>query len=385
MNLGHRPVWRSVTAAALSATALLAAGCGSSSHSASSKASSSTAATTAAGGSDVSSTVAAAVTAAEKLPTALPISTPLDAAPAKGKTFVWTQCDAPQCPETTQFLQEALSAVGWNLKTVDYQTENPASLVSAMQQALQYKPVAVGLVAQPYAVWSSVVPQYQAAGVKIIPESIGPVTLNSTIPAQIDDPNLFAKQAQTMADWFISDSGGKGHALLWSVPQIGSLQAFDQDFQPTVAKECSGCKVTFLGEPFADVAAGKNVSAIVSALQRDPSINYVISSEQALNTPLAAALKAAGITGVKIAGANVEAADEALIASGTESAGIPTELNLVSWLMVDAALRASEGMPAIAEDVTPTLITPSSHITATDTFAYPADWQSQFKSLWKVS
>ena len=238
--------------------------------------------------------------------------------------------------------------------------------------------------AEPYAVWSSVIPAYEKAGVKIIPEGAGPVPISSTVPAEVSDDNSAQQDAKLLADWFITDSGGKGHALLWGVPQLGVLKVFDDMFRPTVAQACSACKVTYLAEPFAAVAAGQNVSAIVSAVQRDRSIKYVITDEQALNTPLAGALKAAGITGIKIGGPEIEAADETLIKSGNEAVGIPDALNIVGWMFIDAALRVSEHMPAVSEDITPTLLTPSNPFTPSDSFNYPSDWQQRFKQLWHV-
>jgi ribose transport system substrate-binding protein len=122
----------------------------------------------------------------------------------------------------------------------------------------------------------------------------------------------------------------------------------------------------------------------VSTIQRDSSVRYVISSDQALTTPLTSALKAAGISGIKVAGSNIEASDENLIKSGQEPVGIPTELNMVAWMIVDAALRHAEGMTIPSETIRWTLLTSSSAITPSNIFAYPPNWQQQFKTLWKV-
>jgi hypothetical protein len=86
-----------------------------------------------------------------------------------------------------------------------------------------------------------------------------------------------------------------------------------------------------------------------------------------------------------LAGTSAEQAEESQVKSGALSAVTPTALNFATWLVVDAALRFSEGAPQpAATPLNTMLITKSSPITPSDTFAYPADWQEQFKKLWKV-
>ena len=188
-----------------------------------------------------------------------------------------------------------------------------------------------------------------------------------------------------MANWFISDSGAKGHMLLWSIPQLGSILYTQQVIQAAVKAGCSGCKLTLLAQPFSEVAAGKNVPTIVSAVQKDPSIKYVISIDQALNAALPNTLKAENISGMKVAGTSLEASDELAIQQGSVAAGTPDSSNFVGWSIVDAALRLVEGMSQPTENtINVMLITKSSNIPPSNSFNYPANWQEQFKKLWKI-
>ena len=319
-----------------------------------------------------------------KLPTSIPQTTPLKAAPEKGKVLVWTECDAPQCAIATKYFKEATEAVGWKLQVVNYKTADPATLVAAMQHALQYKPVATILVAQPFAVWNSVVPDYEKAGVAIIPWATGDVGKSTAIPTIVLDNTDYDAAGIAVANWFIVDSKAAGNALVWNVSQIPPIDRVAQTMRKTIEAGCSGCKVTMLDAPYADVASGKAVPAIVSALQRDRSIKYVLSAESALTTPLSGQLKAVGIKGIKIAGYSVEAADETLIKSGDEGAGVPNASNIVNYLTVDAALRIAEGAPLPIVHTNYTLLTKSLDFKPNDEFSYPADWREQFKKLWKV-
>ena len=120
-------------------------------------------------------------------------------------------------------------------------------------------------------------------------------------------------------------------------------------------------------------------------MQKDPSIKYVISSEQPLSAGVSQAVSAAGLSGIQYAGTSGEQTEEAQVKAGQLSAVTPTALNFATWLVVDAALRVAAGTPQPpATALNTMLITKSSAITPSDTFAYPSDWQAQFKKLWKV-
>ena len=295
------------------------------------------------------------------------------------------QCDQSQCAESTQFLRQATTAAGWNLKTVDYTTSNPATLVSGLMQALQYHPTAVALVGLPYAVWSSVVPAYEKAGVAIIPEFVDGTPHNKVVVNDIAGTATSTLSAKMLAQWFIADSGAQGHALLFSIPELAPNVTFQHVFSQTVSEDCSKCVITNFSESFADVVAGDAPQAIVSSLQRNTSIKYVVSAEQALADSLPQAVSAAGISGVKFAGASAEKTEEATVQSGQLSAVTPTSLNLSAWYVVDAAIRHAEGMPQVTNvPLNQMLYTKGTSVQPSDSFNEPANWQAQIKKLWKV-
>lgn len=318
-------------------------------------------------------------------PTGISVSTPLTAQPPKGKTFVWMQCDAPQCALITDFMKEATAAVGWNLKTINFQTADPATLVSGLEQALQLNPAAVSLVGLPYAVWQSVIPDYEKAGVPIIPMFTSDVPLSKTVPTNIAGPDMDRTWGKIIGNWFVSDSKGQGRAELVTSPELAPTNYFHEGFLDAVHANCPACQITELSLSYADVAAGKAPASIVSALQQHPDVNYLISAEQANDTGVPEALKAAGLTNLKLAGSSAEKSEEAAVESGELAAITPTATNFGAWLAVDAALRYSLGMPQLQNvPINTMLITKDSGFTPSVSFDEPTDWKEQFKSLWKV-
>jgi ribose transport system substrate-binding protein len=319
-------------------------------------------------------------------PRRLTLTTPVTSRPPAGKTLVWLQCETPQCKEISTALGSAVAAVDWNLRVVDYQSANPATLIAGMQQALQYRPVAVVLNGSPYAVWKGEVPAYAKAGVPLIVGSVGPVPINRTIVANIVGPPDISLAARILADWFIASSAAQGKALLYSVPDFPAIALIQTVFQQAVAQDCSGCSVTLLSQTIPQVASGELNPAVVSALQRSPAIRYVILPDYPLTSGLPEALSAAGIRGIKIAGIYAGRTDQELIRQGQEAAGTPQEINLSSWLTVDAAIRHLEGMPIAPGDggLPEQLLTQSTVGTPSDTYNYPANYQQLFRHLWRV-
>jgi hypothetical protein len=95
------------------------------------------------------------VRAASTLPTSIPGTTPLPSAPPKGKTVLFLKCEEVSCGYEGDGLKAAGAAIGWNVKVLNFQAANPATLVSALQTGLQYHPVAAFLSGVPQEAWQS--------------------------------------------------------------------------------------------------------------------------------------------------------------------------------------------------------------------------------------
>jgi ribose transport system substrate-binding protein len=344
-------------------------------------------------GSSPSSTATAQVTAARSAtaaalqqPTTIPLTTPLKQAPPTGKTFVFLQCELAQCKTFEEGVAAATTALGWHLKVLAFQNANPATLTSAMTQALQFNPVGVAFTGLPQAVWQSEVATYKKAGVPLIPAYSGPVQRDSTVIADIgakSEPDY----GRILANWFIADSKGTGHALSFRADDFAPLKQFSDSFDATVKSSCSGCSVTDLNATIPQVESGQATSAIVSALQKNPSIKYVVACDAPFVDALPAALKAAGLYGkVKIVGGGATSVEEKGLQAGTFAALTSLAQRYTGWLMVDAAARHVEGMTIAPSDGGEPiqLLTKSTLQTPSDSYDYPANYPAEFKALWHL-
>jgi ribose transport system substrate-binding protein len=354
---------------------------------------------TAAGGSSPATTnsssstdsgVAAAKAATEKNlqpPTTIPQTTPLDSKPPTGKTFVWLKCDVNQCADLADGFKAATQALGWNYKELNYKSADPATLVTAMKQALTFKPVAVGLSGLPRAVWESEVPEYKAAGVKIVTGYLGPTQYDDTVIGQVGGSKDVQQYGQMIGNWVVADSDGKANILLEEVNDFPILKDFVTGFKDVVNQNCPDCKITELNNTISQLGV-QVVPTIMAALQKDPSINYVATVNGPFITGLPAALAAAGKSNVKICGESGDVSNLTDVKAGKESAFTGLALHHAAWLMIDMLLRDMEGMTYDKEGdggAPKQLLTKDVDFKIQNSFDVPADYADQFKKLWLLS
>lgn len=396
---GRRPRGRQWTAILSTLVACLAvAACGSSSTSNSSSASSSAApaaatsssaatsasgATSAAGGS--TSAAAAALQPYMKLPTSIGLTTPLKAAPPKGKTIVMLGTNNPSNVLIQQGMAKMAALAHWNYSLVSYDPANPGTFNSALTSALAKHPqylVEAGL-----PLTSSQLSQAKNAGAKWIFDSVYPATIAPPVLADVDAFAQDALMGKIIADFFVSDSKGKGNAVIEHVPAYPILNGFTEGFQKEVKAQCPACKTSITNLTIPDLVAGKVPSTMVSALRSNPSANYVVSDDGPFFDGLTSALSGAGLAGkVKVIG---EAADQAGIAAlknGSELAWTGFDPAYQAYLNMDVAFRDAEGMsiPVAQEGLMPTQLLTKQTIGSTTNWTAPTDAKAQFLKLWNL-
>jgi ribose transport system substrate-binding protein len=320
-------------------------------------------------------------------PTEIPLKEPLKAKPTPGKTIVFLQCELAQCKSIGDGVKAATEVVGWKYQVIPYQSTNPSTLASAMDQALRYNPVATAFTSPPFALWSQKVAEYKKAGVALIPSFTGKVPLDDTVVANPASSEYAGLNGTILANWFISDSKAKGTVLSVNTPDFPYLDDVSKAFDRTVESDCPDCKVTKLNLGIPDIGSGASTGIVVSALRKDPSIKYVIASNSAFIAALPAALNAAGLGGkVKIGGCCGGKVTESGLATDQFSVVTGVNGNYAGYITVDAALRVAEGSPIPTNegDLPVGLLVKGTDVPPSDSYDQPGDFVEQLKTLWKV-
>jgi ribose transport system substrate-binding protein len=327
----------------------------------------------------------AAVSMYEQVPTGFDLPTLSSKAPA-GKTIVFLNAGAIQTNQVADGIKAAAAAVGWHYRQIIVDQSDPSNVVAGFNQALQYSPYVVSTTGSPYSQWSSVLPAYQKAGAIIIPSDAGPPT-SSTVPTAIAGNSFFSTPGTMLADWVNADSDGSGQVLFVGTSAIAGLQVLGNTFEANIRQNCPGCKVTSVNLDLAQALGNQGNSLVVTALQRDPAIKYVVEDDGAFFTGLSSSLAAAGLAGkVKIGSGFGAAPNLSAVKSGTETVTTGNSAIIAGWLTVDAALRHLEGMsyPAGYGNPPTQLLTKTNNWTLGSSYTQPANYVSLFEQLWKV-
>ena len=328
-----------------------------------------------------------------KVPTKV-LSTPLPKRPPSGQTVVFMECNNPACTLEGQGDEAAAKVLGWTFKEIPFQLANPSTLIAGMDSALQLKPVFVIETGVPVASFAGEVPKYKAAGVGIVVNTAVSKP-NQTFLGDVKGERYAEKSAELLGDWFIEDSGAKGHALLPTFTSVSSSALETVGFTAFVGKNCSGCTVSSVDESLGQLAQDGGVSTTVSAVQANPDINYVIVPTSSAAVGLRAALDAAGRSDVKIAGASGTYQNLLNIASGTESASLTYSTGIDGYLDLDAGLHGMAGKKAQYKgDIYPPLMLVTKKnlanfggpaaAKATGSPEFPANYAAQYAALWHI-
>jgi ABC-type sugar transport system substrate-binding protein len=364
-----------VVAAIGAALAFGVAACGSSSDSGSGSAAS--------GGAGSGSTVTkaqAVMSEGAKRPSDITVTTPIGKPIPSGKKLVFVSCGTSSCQLQGSIIEKAAAHLGWTTKTIATDG-SPTQVQDGFTTALRTGADAVIINAVTRDAIAKQLAQAKAKGVAYVgccsTDQVGDGYLYNT-----STPEQNAQIGKYLSAAIVSDSKGKANTLYVDIPAftiLGSLgEALKKDYQAY----CSSCGFSKIDVPLPQLASAPNL--IVSYLRSHPDVNYVaLSVTDALGTGLPAALKAAGLTKVKIVGQGADPTAYQELAQGQILALVPFDYFSVDYQMVDALARHFAGVPIEQTAPSRWLLT-KDNLPSDYTKLFPAvpDYESKFLKLW---
>jgi ribose transport system substrate-binding protein len=381
-----RGVSRGAVVAAAVTACLIVTGCGSSDDSStSSQTSTGSAAQASTASTDTVKTKAeAAIAQVLKQPTSIGQFEPLGADIPKNKTIVSIFCSLPSCQAQANALQDATKAVGWTFKNIDGGL-TPETIKAAWDQAVKLKPDGVVTVGFSRQIYESELKTLHKAGTVIVAVNTGDPPSPETI--------TFAGQGWNegvgtrLANYALSQDGDKVKALSVFSKAFAIQGWVSQGFEKTIKDACSSCTHASLEVPV--TAIGKNLPQLITGyLNSHPDINWVYLGYNDMALGLPAALKSAGIDGVKFVTLDNGPADEKYVADGTplvaEDAYTTHEF---MWAAVDRILRSFTGKTGASElpsDFPVWVLTKDNMPAERGYFPLVNDYEAQFKKAWGI-
>jgi len=330
---------RRLLVGALAAVAAIAvASCGGSSNS------SSTGASASGGGTSTSSTASSGINTAQakkdldaiidepasyefpKIPGSIP----------KGKVITFQTCPVAICTEVGDGVKQAAATLGWSVRIVPMDF-TPAGYKQAWQSMAQNPGNAV-MTTAPVLPDRSVQSSIDKAGVPYVASTSpsGPHGLKIAVMAS---PRAVEREGTVEANWIIQDAGKPVKTLFVMDPSIASLTSVPVGYQKAMARNCPKCSTQTLKVSVAKVGPAL-AQQVVSALQSNPDIKYVAFGLGDLATGVPAAIKAAGLSNVKVVVRAATPPNMQDLKNGAIAAAFTSEIYEVGWAAVDKVVRA---------------------------------------------
>jgi len=284
----------------------------------------------------------------------------IDVSSLRGKKITAIPLAAsPQNSAIHDTLDEVAKEVGITVSYCSNQGK-PAQWSQCLDQAVATKQDLIILDVDP----SVVGPQLaaaKAAGIPVLSSHYFPEDTTVTSPnckncsAGISaiQPAPFKAAAKAMVDWTIADGNGKVNAIVPLITGLAPTVAMQKVIEDEFASKCPDCTYKILPTTIDDVMGAGYQTAISSALNADPDVNYVIDQADFLAPATVAALRTAGRNNVKVAGFNGIPSALQLIADGTPfSMDVGEPADWIGYAVMDSAFRLLLGKPA-AQKPTP--------------------------------
>ena len=306
--------------------------------------------------------------------------TPLKKKPESGKTLDLLVCGVPVCSQFNEAASEAAELFGWKTKKVDLGV-SPQDFVNAYEQAIQDEPDMVVSSGLPRELFNAQLTKLEEMGIPVIEWSSGIEPVEGKVWVTTDTP-MYEASGLMMAELIAGESNMEGKVVTYSVAQYPMTEAMVHTMQEYGPKLCPGCEFTLEEVPVSDI--GKLGAQVTGYLQQHPETEYVFCGFGDLCQGVGTALKAAGLSNVKILTRDSSTTNFQNIANGLEWAALPLPIYQTGWQIIDLAARIFNEEGTEGTRFSPMQIVTSEQIEdpSSKTIGSVPTYEAEYKKLW---
>lgn len=303
--------------------------------------------------------------------------------PSRPKTSTYAiqlNCTIPACAPGA--MTPAMDALGWKFEEMPYDiTKGPAALTQSLTQAIAKKPDVIIMSGNfPMATYQSQVDTAVKQGIKFL--VIGAPGVPPGYGACIQCASSAEALGALSGDIVLADAGGETGIAVANDKTVPALVSEADGLKNEIKTNGEGSTVSDL-EQSVNATPADNASRVVSFLQRNPDVKYLVVTSPQFNP--GAALASAGLgSRVKIVGMYpLSEADVTAVKKGQVLSWTVGELGSLYWRAADAAARITMGLPVDPNEPIQSLRVMNAD-NADVTLLDPADYQSVYKTAWHV-
>jgi ABC-type sugar transport system substrate-binding protein len=314
-----------------------------------------------------------------KLTVTEPVGKPIPS----GKTIDYVHCAPESCLEFPESFKEAGEVLGWQTKLISAGPE-PGETQAAMEQAVRDHPDAVVTEAITYSIIAKQIKELKAMGIPVILTSVAEDG-GDGVTASVNNSKTGEALGEIAAAWIANDMGGEGTVGYIDVPAFTIYGALKEKFESKLSEYCPKCKIDTYDMPI--TAIGKDAATrTLNFVRANSDIKDLFIVQDTITLGLPSALKAAGISDVKILGAFPTEPNLPYIAAEQEAAALPGAYKEGGWLMADATARIFAGV-STAPDESPTafpeMIWDAENLPSeTEVAPVVPNYKEEFEKLW---
>ena len=287
-------------------------------------------------------------------------------------------------------MSDAAKLLGWSVEVINTDRRDPAQATAAVRSALESGADAIVVPSVQAAAIAEGIAEADEQGVPIVQiGSSEPDQFAGAVNAITANADLYGQimAAATAAD--AEKAGNVAHVGILTSGALTFLAPVFDAFTSQLESYCADCSTELIDAPVAELASGQASTSIVSALQRNPDLNYVLTLGN-FAAGVRPGLDSNGYESVKIVG---YLPTPALLQEMLDSPD-----GYVGWVVVpnrydgfnavDAVLRAKTGGdPTVHnEEAEPLwIVGPDSDIDPSALPELPFDYAQAFAALWGVA
>ncbi|HEY2053739.1 MAG TPA: substrate-binding domain-containing protein [Solirubrobacterales bacterium] len=200
--------------------------------------------------------------------------------------------------------------------------------------------------------------------------------------------SCFGCGGEEMAEAAFAESGEEVDAVVFSTPEIGVGKLEGEKFVSRLKELCPSCESRVVDAPLASWSTDLT-SAAQSALQRDPSVNYLAPVFDAMVQFVEPAVASSG-QDVKIVTYDGTQGGLEAVQKGTVAADPGSMQIWLGWAAIDQLGRIETSTPIVADSNVPNRMFSSQNIGEVDPSSDEAGWygsfdfKSSFSKVWEV-
>lgn len=321
-------------------------------------------------------------------PTEIGNTTKIDDPIPTGLKVAFVAGSTPQIPIYLKGLTDASDVLGWEVSSMTFDQANPATITSTIDSAIDQKPDVIVVVALENATFASSLEKARAAGIPIVTAVTADDGAEGLYPIMRTKAQA-AYTTKAMTSIILEDAKRQdqtAHVLQLTVPAVNSVFAPKNDgVEANLAEQCPDCTRELLDIAFPDVFNGKFTQQVVSYIQKNPEVNYVLADSGQLGNGLDAALKQAGLNDVKVYGFDASNVQLKELEAGRPGAWTVAPYQVNGWMMADLIARIkTDGDTTVWDDEHLAYVVTAENVDGVDVEdpEFPEDFQEQFKALW---